>query len=117
MLLPGYNYSLFYTKIPVFYWGDIDVEGFRILSNLRTFFPEVQSLLMDRETLEANRQGIVSGNNSSVEPPGKLTEEERETFIYCRDQNYRLEQEKIPQAYIEERLAKFISSSCKSSVQ
>src|ERR1022692_4377837 len=33
------------------YWGDIDTYGFHILDRLRVLFPDVQSLLMDRDTL------------------------------------------------------------------
>lgn len=37
------------------YWGDIDTHGFAILDQLRGHFPNVASLLMDRETLCAHR--------------------------------------------------------------
>ena len=37
------------------YWGDIDTHGFAILSRLRSFLPNVRSLLMDRETLYAHQ--------------------------------------------------------------
>ncbi len=35
----------------IHYWGDIDTHGFAILNQLRRFFPDVASLLMDSETL------------------------------------------------------------------
>lgn len=35
------------------YWGDIDTHGFAILDQLRGLFPQVESFLMDRRTLEA----------------------------------------------------------------
>lgn len=38
----------------VYYWGDIDTHGFAILDQLRAHLPQVQSLLMDRETLMAH---------------------------------------------------------------
>ena len=38
---------------PIFYWGDIDTHGFAILDQLRSQFPQVESFLMDRETLLA----------------------------------------------------------------
>lgn len=40
--------------VALHYWGDIDTHGFRILDQLRCDLPEVQSLLMDRETLLAH---------------------------------------------------------------
>ena len=33
------------------YWGDIDTHGFAILNQLRTYFPQAESFLMDRTTL------------------------------------------------------------------
>ncbi len=39
----------------VHYWGDIDTHGFAILDRLRAALPGVESLLMDRATLEAHR--------------------------------------------------------------
>ncbi len=35
----------------IHYWGDIDTHGFAILNQLRRYFPQAASLLMDRETL------------------------------------------------------------------
>jgi hypothetical protein len=39
----------------VHYWGDIDTHGLAILGRLRGHLPQVQSLLMDEETLLAHR--------------------------------------------------------------
>jgi hypothetical protein len=44
------------------YWGDIDIEGFEILSSFRRFIPDIRSLLMDRNTLGEHSQFIVQGN-------------------------------------------------------
>jgi hypothetical protein len=41
--------------LEVSYWGDIDTHGFVILDRLRSMFPKVRSMLMDRETLLAHR--------------------------------------------------------------
>jgi hypothetical protein len=38
----------------IHYWGDIDTHGFAMLDTLRSRFPHAQSLLMDRETLDAH---------------------------------------------------------------
>jgi len=40
--------------LPVYYWGDIDTHGFRILDRLRSRLPEVRSMLMDRTTFLAH---------------------------------------------------------------
>jgi hypothetical protein len=41
-------------RVPLYYWGDIDTHGFRILDLLRSRFPDVRSMLMDRATLVAH---------------------------------------------------------------
>jgi hypothetical protein len=38
----------------LYYWGDIDTHGFRILGIVRSSFPAVRSMLMDRATLLAH---------------------------------------------------------------
>jgi len=34
----------------IYYWGDMDIHGFQILSQLRSYFPHVRSIMMDMET-------------------------------------------------------------------
>ena len=83
----------------VFYWGDLDAQGFQILSEIRTHFPQVESFLMDRETFDRfYYEGI--GTETNVEKVMCLTPEEKELFDFLRSGNYRLEQEKIPQEYV-----------------
>jgi hypothetical protein len=41
-------------NVPLYYWGDIDTHGFRILDLLRSRFPDAHSMLMDRATLLAH---------------------------------------------------------------
>ena len=35
----------------IIYWGDIDTHGFAILSQLRSYYPQTKSILMDELTL------------------------------------------------------------------
>jgi hypothetical protein len=42
------------ASVPIYYWGDIDTHGFRILDLLRSRFPDARSMLMDRATLLAH---------------------------------------------------------------
>lgn len=51
------------TRVPgwvrdarVLYWGDLDSHGFAVLDQLRAVHPHVESVLMDRETLEAHAE-------------------------------------------------------------
>lgn len=80
----------------IYYWGDIDTHGFRILSVFRKHFPQVQSLFMDRETLNDNKELCVQELKPVEAIPEHLTEEERQTFLQLRSMgNVRLEQERI----------------------
>ena len=82
------------------YWGDIDVEGFQILSSLRSIFPHVRSILMTDAVLRDHSQLVVEGNGTLCSEPQNLLDEERAAFRRCLDQNLRLEQERIPQTYV-----------------
>lgn len=82
----------------VWYWGDIDVEGFAILSRLRGLIPGVRSFLMDMATIEEWRNELASsGNDRAVAPPSNLTIAERRAFDTCLAANLRIEQERLPQ--------------------
>lgn len=85
----------------IIYWGDIDVHGFQILSQLRSYFPQTRSLMMDRETFQACRDYCVTGPESFVTHLPNLTGEENDLFnhlLTLRERN-RLEQEKISHGY------------------
>lgn len=84
----------------LYYWGDIDAQGFEILSKLRNLFPEVASVMMDESTLKAFNQYAHSGTPSSLKMLSGLTLEERFLYEKLVDQSLRLEQEHIPQAYV-----------------
>lgn len=83
----------------IIYWGDLDTHGFAMLSRLRAAFPQVESMLMDGATLEANRGLCVTEKSSVKEIPACLTDNERATFnaLFAADGvTLRLEQERIP---------------------
>ncbi len=89
----------------VYYWGDLDVEGFEILSILRKFKPDAISLMMDFDCFSRfSSEGLVEGKDSVKKLPPDLTEEETRLFEHLKSlprQSNRLEQEKIPQWYVE----------------
>ena len=89
----------------IFYWGDLDAQGFQILSEIRAHFQQVESFLMDRETFdEFYESGI--GTETNVEKELCLTPKEQEMFDFLKSGNYRLEQEKIQQDYVLSRIPK-----------
>lgn len=88
----------------IHYWGDIDTHGFAILNQLRRFFPEAVSLLMDKETLLTHRTlWGVEPSPETVELM-RLTSEERALYDDLRSdslgERVRLEQERIGFDYL-----------------
>jgi len=85
----------------IFYWGDIDTHGFSILSQLRGYFPQTRSILMDRETLMEFRHlwGREDDDKRCVAEFGNLDDAERELYLELKGnvfgENVRLEQERI----------------------
>lgn len=89
------------NKNEILYWGDIDVEGFLMLSRLRNIFPHVRSIMMDLKTLHKHEAAVVSGNPTKQDLPVNLSEQEAVAFEYCLKHQRRLEQERILQDFVE----------------
>lgn len=87
--------------IPITYWGDLDVEGFQILSALRVEFPRVKSLLMGTQAIGRYRKIAGAGTGSNDPTPANLTSDEAAAFDICRLENLRIEQERIPLTDVE----------------
>ncbi len=89
----------------IWYWGDLDVEGFEILSRLRSVFPRTEGLLMDEETVTkfCDRIGIPGSGRNPSAPPGLHTTE-RSAFQTCAAKNIRIEQERVSQLAVVEAL-------------
>lgn len=83
----------------IFYWGDIDAQGFEILSQVRGYFPQTKSIFMDNSTFEKFFEGDL-GKPSKIENLSNLTQLENELYQKVRLNNYRLEQEKITHDYV-----------------
>ena len=84
---------------PVWYWGDIDTHGFAMLDQVRHYFPQTRSFLMDEATLLSHKP--LWGHESS--PANRelplLTTDEARVYDALRQNlhapNLRLEQERI----------------------
>lgn len=87
------------TDCPLHYWGDIDTHGFAILDQLRSRFPHVGSLLMDRATLMAHEAFWGDEDDQVIRDLPRLTTHESELFDDLRDNRIRhglrLEQERV----------------------
>lgn len=85
-----------------FYWGDLDAHGFQILNQFRTYFLNTVAVMMDEETLFCFKSA--SGTPASNQKLQHLTESELKLYNYLRQNNIRLEQEKITQTFAEKRI-------------
>ncbi len=88
----------------IIYWGDLDAQGFQILSQLRSYFYETISVMMDRETFDTFQEFAVQGTVCKVANLSYLTPEEHDLFVDLSNQTIRLEQEKIPKDFVIGRL-------------
>jgi hypothetical protein len=93
------------NKLDIIYWGDIDVQGFEILSQFRGYFPTVKSILMDKETFD-NFFENDNGTESKIKCQLNLNKQEQDLYYILKQKNWRLEQEKIPIDYVNNMILK-----------
>ena len=96
-----------FNAVEIFYWGDIDAQGFEILSQFRNYFPHTNSFLMDQATFD-NFFESDQGTPSLVNNLLYLNEQEQQLHQHLKQNNYRLEQEKIPFAYVNQKIEELI---------
>ena len=97
----------------IYYWGDIDEHGFQILHQLRTYYPQVKSILMDKITFNLFRTFAVNGPRNNVEFLNMLTYDENALFQHLKSlhEKNRLEQEKLLQLYVDNVLKKVLHNT------
>lgn len=81
----------------IWYWGDLDAQGFAILSQLRGYWPQTRSFLMDAATLDKYQDFVVAGTPVGEVALGNLAEGETAVYHHLLSHNLRLEQERISQ--------------------
>ncbi|GAK75593.1 hypothetical protein JCM19296_1185 [Nonlabens ulvanivorans] len=81
------------------YWGDFDAHGFEILSQVRGYYPQTKSVLMNKNTFDKFFEND-KGAGTKVSQLDNLTEAESKLHRFLLENNYRLEQEKIPNDYV-----------------
>lgn len=85
-----------FRRVRLFYWGDLDDDGFRMLSTFRNLYPHAEGFCMGTETVRAHIASMVVQSQtyrSSV--PAGLTPDETEAFMMLQPLNGRIEQERI----------------------
>jgi len=91
------------NNVALYYWGDLDAQGFEILSQFRGYFPHTKSIFMDKETFDKFFEND-KGTPNKISIDLNLTEEEKQLYESLKENNWRLEQEKIPFEYVKNKL-------------
>ena len=82
-------------KCKIVYSGDMDKDGFKILSELRNVFPEIKSFMMNIEDFRRFEDLAGKDRPGDVSVYDNLTSEEAECFSYITEKGLRLEQERF----------------------
>jgi len=96
-------------KKKIYYWGDIDLDGYAILSQIRSYFNCVESIFMDIDTFNKFFYlKTVYISNKTIKELNFLEKSELEVYNALlnniNNEHIRIEQEKLPYEYIKEKL-------------
>ena len=97
--------AVWLRDIEVIYWGDLDSNGFDILSQLRAELPGVKSMLMMPELWARYPEAVVADEGDCQRIPDRLTVREKQAWAMGREHHARLEQERIPLKNVEAAVA------------
>ena len=79
----------------IVYWGDIDIQGMRMLAQVRSRYTHTKSVFMDEGTLERYQEFVGAGVEDNDPDPQGLMEREWTAFVKVKEGNLRLEQERV----------------------
>ena len=96
----------FFLQSDLFYWGDLDEDGFIMLHKFRQHYPRLQSVLMDEQTVKIHISEIDTVPFRFKGIKLDLLPAEAAAFKILQDCNGRIEQEKLQQAYMLQYLHK-----------
>jgi hypothetical protein len=94
----------------VFYWGDLDIQGFHILHQMRSYYAQTKSIMMNKETFNYFKSDAGIGKPGTMIHLDLLTDDEKFLFQYLKENNLRLEQEKVNQRYADTKLIQELSN-------
>lgn len=90
-----------------YYWGDLDEEGFVMLNDIRSYYQEIESLFMDQKTVEIHlNEKHTQPLIYKQMPLAYLTQEEYKAYLELASTNGRIEQERLFQDFVLNRLLK-----------
>lgn len=78
---------------PIYYWGDLDKDGYEIYGHIKSRFPNLQNLCMEMKTLEKNKS-FLQKKDTYLGPYAYVPDLQAEYEFVCRE-GYRLEQEHL----------------------
>lgn len=91
------------TNTQLYCWFDLDAAGFEMLNIIRQYYPSSMSLLMDEKTYYQFSQFSVTSTYRKLQLE-KLNDDELKLYSFLQTNSKRLEQERITNSYILERL-------------
>jgi hypothetical protein len=112
----GKNVSWLNQK-QVAYFGDIDSEGLAILADARAKHSAISPLMMNKATLNAYAERMVTAKAYNKRPPVNLSNNEQALFGLLEqgiNGKNRLEQERLPQDFIKTQLLDWINGKIKN---
>lgn len=94
-----------FISTPLYYWGDLDEDGFMMLNDFRKIYPHVKSCFMDITTIRSHIEFLdIQPRFYRKETLSLLTNDEEAAFNLLVQKNGRLEQEKIIQSFVVNQL-------------
>ena len=93
-------------KTQIYCWFDLDAAGFEMLNIIRQNYPSAKSFLMDKDTYDTFEQFSVE-NTSKAKKLSYLSDEEQAMYKFLIGQSRRLEQERISQAFVLDKIKRF----------
>lgn len=88
--------SPYFRRVPLVYWGDLDTDGYAILDRVRGVIPEVQSVLMDGDTVARWRHLGVADRDFRARRYDRLHDTELDGLeSLIQGGHLRIEQERI----------------------
>lgn len=90
------NIPFLHETPDVYYWSDLDKDGFSMLSHLRQSYPTLHALFMDLPAMRAGFRFAVPDTGSKAVSPTRLNQSEKEAFALLSQKRLRIEQERFP---------------------
>ncbi len=91
----------FLKEARIFYWGDLDEDGYLMLEQFRYFYPHAISVLMDEKTVLFHIEQIKTIHYRFKRPTLNLHPEELAGYLLLLQKEGRIEQEKLRQDFVQ----------------